>query len=556
MNITTLPQFYRNLNNLNRWREIIAVLSKYGLADWLKHFDFGLAKGFFRDTSGEALANLSRETRIRMALTELGPTFIKLGQVLSTRADLVGTRLADELQQLQTDVASDPPAVVRATLAAELGKPLDELFANFEDTPIASASIGQVHRAWLKTGQKVAVKVQHAGIEDVIRVDLDILAGLAPLAERIPEFANYRPRATVAEFQRTLRRELDFLREQRNLRRFAQDLADQPDVHIPAPFPELSTSRVLTMEFLDGIKVADAAGGSQNGHDLDQIARTGASMYLEMIFTNGLYHADPHPGNLILLEGNKVGLVDFGMVGRIDENLRESIEEMLLGILDQDAEQVATIITRLGSVPPDLDYNTLSIDVAEFVSQYGNQNLREFSLSAALTDVTEIIRRYHIMLPARAAMLLKVLIMLEGTARLLSPDFSLMELISPYRRKMLWRRVSPARRMKKLSRIYSEFERLAEILPRRLTDMIAQMHSGKFDVHLDHRGLEPSVNRLVLGMLASALFLGSSLLVSHKVAPTYYDVSILGAAGMSLSIFLGWRLLRAINKSGHLRRHD
>jgi ubiquinone biosynthesis protein len=556
MKITTIPQFYRNLNNLNRWREIIAVLSKYGLADQLSHFDYGLAKGFFRDHSGEALANFSRETRIRLALTELGPTFIKLGQVLSTRGDIVGTRLADELQQLQTDVACDPPDVVRATLLGELGKPVDELFSAFEDVPIASASIGQVHRAWLKTGEKVAVKVQHAGIEEQVRVDLDILAGLAPLAERIPEFANYRPRAIVAEFQRMLRRELDFLREQRNLRRFAQDMAGQSDVRIPAPYPELSTSRVLTMEFLDGVKLSDAASGLQNGFDLDRIARTGARMYLEMIFANGLYHADPHPGNLILLEDNTVGLVDFGMVGRIDENLRESIEEMLLGILDQDAEQVTTIITRLGAVPPDLDYTALGIEVAEFVSQYGHQNLREFSLSGVLTDVTEIIRRFRIMLPARAAMLLKVLIMLEGTARLLSPDFSLMELIGPYRNKMLWRRISPARRMKKLSRIYGEFERLAEILPRRVSDMLGQMQSGKFHVHLDHRGLEPSVNRLVLGMLVSALFLGSSLLLSHNVAPRYYDVSILGAVGMSGSIVLGLRLLWAINNSGHLDRRE
>ncbi len=556
MKITTIPQFYRNLNNLHRWREIIAVLSKYGLADWLSRFDFGLAKGFFRDHSGEALANLSRETRIRLALTELGPTFIKLGQVLSTRGDLVGTRLADELQQLQTDVACDAPDVVRATLARELGRPLDEIFSAFEDTPIASASIGQVHRAWLISGQKVAVKVQHAGIEDQVRVDLDILAGLAPFAERIPEFSNYRPRATVAEFQRMLRRELDFLREQRNLLRFAQDLAGQPDVRIPAPFPELSTSRVLTMEFLDGIKLSDAVSGQGNGYDLEHLARTGAKMYLEMIFANGVYHADPHPGNLILLDHNTLGLVDFGMVGRIDETLREAIEEMLLAILDQDAEQVTTIITRLGAVPSNLDYATLGIDVADFVAQYGHQNLSEFSLSAALTDVTEIIRRYHIMLPARAAMLLKVLIMLEGTARLVSPDFSLMELIGQYRHKMLWRRMSPKRRIKKISRIYSEFERLAEILPRRLTEMLGQMQSGKFDVHLDHRGLEPSVNRLALGMLVSALFLGSSLLLSHNVPPLVRDVSLLGSVGMSISIVLGLRLLWAINKSGHLDRRE
>jgi ubiquinone biosynthesis protein len=305
------------------------------------------------------------------------------------------------------------------------------------------------------------------------------------------------------------------------------------------------------MEFLDGIKLSDACAEAAGNYDLPQIARTGAQMYLEMIFANGVYHADPHPGNLILLENNQLGLVDFGMVGRIDENLRAAIEEMLLAILDQDAEQVAAIITRLGAVPADLDYNTLGIDVADFVSQHGHQNLSEFSLSAALTDVTEIIRRYHIMLPARAAMLLKVLIMLEGTSRLVSPEFSLMELIGEYRHKMLWRRLSPARRMKKLNRIYGEFERLAELLPRRLTDMLGLMQSGKFDVHLDHRGLEPSVNRLV-----SALFLGSSLLLSHNVPPKFHDISVLGAVGMAASLVLGLRLLWAVNKSGRLDRRE
>ncbi len=556
MKISTIPQFYRNLNNLHRWREIIATLSKYGLADWLSRFDYGLAKGFFRDDSGEVLTNLSRETRIRLALTELGPTFIKLGQILSTRADLIGIPLADELQQLQTAVAADPPEVVRATVASELGRSVDEIFSVFEDVPIASASIGQVHRAWLQSGEKVAVKVQHAGIEERVQVDLDILAGLAPLAERIPEFRNYRPRATVAEFQRTLRRELDFRREQRNLRRFADDLSNLADVRIPAPYPELSTGRVLTMEFLDGVKLSDASAQANGHYDREAFARTGAQMYLEMIFATGTYHADPHPGNLILLDDNRLGLVDFGMVGRIDESLRSAIEEMLLAILDQDAEQVASIITRIGAVPPDLDYNLLGIDVADFVAQYGHQNLSEFSLSAALTEVTEIIRRYHIMLPARAAMLLKVLIMLEGTSRLLAPEFSLMELIGAYRHKMLWRRLSPTRRVRKLQRIYGEFERLAEVLPRRLTDMLGQMQSGKFDVHLDHRGLEPSVNRLALGMLVSALFLGSSLLLSHNVPPKFHDVSILGATGMAASLTLGLRLLWAINNSGHLDRRD
>jgi ubiquinone biosynthesis protein len=553
MKITTIPQIYRNLN---RGREIVSILTKYGLADWLSRFDFEFTKGIFRDRSGEVLARLTRETRIRLALAELGPTFIKLGQILSTRSDLVGVRLAEELQQLQTDVRCDPPDQVRATLAAELGRPLDDVFAEFEMEPIASASIGQVHRAWLKNGDKVAVKVQHAGIEERVRVDLDILAGFAQLAEKIPEFVNYRPRAIVGEFQRMLRRELDFTRERRNLQRFARDLATFPELQIPAPYPELSTSRVLTMEYLDGLKLSDAFRDDQNGFDREQFARSGADVYLEMIFTNGFFHADPHPGNLILLDDNRIGMVDFGMVGRIDETLREAIEEMLLAIVNQDADQLAILITRLGAVPANLDYATLELDVADFVAHYGHENLREFNLSAALNEMIEIIRRYQITLPAGIAMLLKVLVMLEGTARLISPDFSLMELIAPYRRRMVWRRLSPARRVKKLRRIYAELERLAEVLPRRLTDMLEQMQSGKFDVHLDHRGLEPSVNRLVLGMLASALFLGSSLLVSHNVPPRYYDVSVLGATGIALSLFLGWRLLKAINKSGHLDRRE
>lgn len=553
MKITSIPQLYRNLN---RWREILSVLSKYGLADWISRFEIDFAKGLFKDRSGEVLARHTRETRIRLALAELGPTFIKLGQILSTRPDLVGVKLADELQLLQTEVKADPPEVVRATIEAELGQPIDELFAEYDAEPLASASIGQVHRARLKSGEPVVIKVQHADIERIVAVDLDIMAGLAQLAEKIPEFAMYRPHATVAEFQRMLRRELDFGREERNLMQFAQDFAADETVRIPAAYPDLSTGRVLTMELISGVKFADSAKMSVAGFDPEEIARRGADLYLEMIFTHGLYHADPHPGNLILLDNNVIGLVDFGMVGRLDESLRENIEDLLMSIVNQDSEQVTAIITRLGAVPPELDYAALSVDVADFVSHYANQPLDEFNLSAALNEMTEMIRRFQIMLPARIGMLIKVLVMLEGTSRLVCPKFSLMAVMQPYRRRMLWRRASPARRLKKLRRVYGELEHLAQVMPRRVADILQQVQSGKFDVHLDHRGLEPSVNRLVLGMLASALFLGSSLLLTHKVPPLLNNVSVLGVSGCTLAIALGLRLLRAINKSGHLDRRN
>ncbi len=556
MKITTIPQVYRNAN---RWREILTILSKYGLAGWIGRFELPVVKGILRNRDGESLAHLSRETRIRLAIEELGPTFIKLGQVLSTRPDQIGMPLADELQKLQTSVPADDADDVRKTIETELDAPLETLFVDFETAPLASASIGQVHRARLASGADVVIKVQHTGIQRRMEVDLDILAGLAQLAEMLPELAPYRPQAMVVEFRRVVRRELDFAREARNLAQFTRNFRRNHHVRIPRCYPELSTQRVLTMEWLDGWRFSDPRLvhekqlGRESQIDLPLVARHGAEMYLEMIFHHGFYHADPHPGNLIVLEDGAIGLLDFGMVGRLDEALREDIESMLLAIGTQDAQLLTSLVMRLGAVPPGLDEAALSVDLSEFVAHYANQPADAFDLAGALTEMIEIIQRYHIVLPSTLAMLIKVLIMLDGTGRLLAPHFSLMELVQPYQRKLLQRRLSPARQMRKMRRIFSELEQLAEILPRRIRDILQQVESGKFDVHLDHRGLEPSVNRLVLGMMTSALFLGSSLLLAQHVWPIR-DVSVPGVAGMALCMFLGWRLLKAIGKSGHLGR--
>lgn len=550
MKITTIPNVYRNVN---RWGEILTILSKYGLADWVSRFDLAMVKGFLKARDGEALAHLSRETRIRLALEELGPTFIKLGQILSTRPDQVGMPLAQELQKLQTNVACDEPTAVRQTIEAELERPLETLFQDFDSTPLASASIGQAHRARLHTGEHVVVKVQHSGIRRRMEVDLDILAGLAQLAEKLPELQPYRPQATVAEFRRVVRRELDFAREARNLEQFQRNFADNPHVRIPQCYPALSTSRILTMEWLDGAKLSDPAARKIPGNDIRQVTQYGADAYLQMIFHDGFYHADPHPGNLVVLPENSIGLLDFGMVGRLDEQLREDIEDMLSAIVNQDSQQLTSLVMRLGATPSGLDEPALSVDLSEFVVHYANQPIESFDLAGALTEMIEIVQRYRIALPSTLAMLIKVLVMLEGTVRMMEPSFSLMELIQPYQKKMLRQRLSPARQMRKMRRIYSEVELLAEVLPRRLRDILQQVESGKFDVHLDHRGLEPSVNRLVLGMMTSALFLGSSLLISQTVWPLF-GVSVPGTLGMLLSMFLGWRLHRAITNSGRLGR--
>jgi ubiquinone biosynthesis protein len=562
MRIPNIPQVYRNVR---RWSEILAVLSRYGLADWLSQFNIEFINNRLKNRDGEILSKHTREARIRMALTDLGPSFIKLGQLLSTRSDLVGVNLATELRTLQTDVPADSSETVRQIVEEELGQPIDRIFIEFADKPLASASIGQVHLARLFSGQQVVVKVQHAGIESKVSEDLDVLAGLAQLAEMIPDLARYRPVATAAEFARSLRRELDFGREERNLQQFAALFANNPHLRIPQANSDYCTPRVLTMEYIEGIPLGDANRLADMHFDLEEIARRGAEAYLDMIFTHGFFHADPHPGNLLVLPGNVIGLLDFGMVGRIDERLREDIEEMLMALVNQDVAELATIIRRIGEVPSDLNDAAFRSDVADFVGTWTTRSLDRFDLGGALNDLIDLIHRYKILLPAQIGLLLKVLISLEGTAKLLSPRFSLIEVMKPYQRSVLLRRLSPARQLRKLRRVFNEFEQLAEVLPRHVIQILEQVQAGKFDVHLEHRGLSPSVNRLVLGMLASALFLGSSLMLANKVPPLLFptnawlgikEISMLGLAGCVTSILIGLRLLRAIGKSGHLDNRD
>ncbi|MEN1679026.1 MAG: AarF/UbiB family protein [Planctomycetota bacterium] len=556
MKISTLPQLYRNAA---RWREILSVLSKYGLAGWLGRFELPLGTGWLKDSNGQLLGSMSQPVRVRRALEELGPTFIKLGQLLSTRPDLVGLELADELSKLQSGAPADDTAWVYQVIAEDLGQSVDECFTRFEDEPVASASVGQVHRAWLEDGSAVAVKVLHKGIEERVLDDTEILVGLAELAERLPDFRNYRPASLAVDFQRTIRRELDLGNERRRLDQFAGYFAGDPRVRLPRADADRSGPRVLTAEWIEGWKASDPALKEAKDIDLARVARNGAEVFIEMIFDHGVYHADPHPGNLLVLPGNVVGLVDFGMVGRLSDPLREDLEDMLMAVVANEPATLTAVITRVGQTPPELDEAELASDIAEFVEHYGNQSVGGLDLTGALSELIDIIQRRQITLPPSVGMLLKMLVQLEGTARLLSPDFSLLEVLEPHQKKMMLRRLSPVRQAKKLSRIYGEFEDLAEVFPRRVREILQQVQAGKFDVHLDHRGLEPSVNRLVLGMLTSAMFLGSSLMFSNGVMPIrgiwlLDGVSLPGFVGLCLSGLLGMRVLRAISKSGRLER--
>lgn len=526
-----------------RAAEVGGILAKYGLADWLAGSNFTLPKKYLTGLDGEPLTDHTRPARIRMAVSELGTTFIKLGQVLSTRPDLVGWEVAEELTKLQTDAPPDPAAVSRATIAAELGKPVDELFATFTDEPMASASIAQVHRATLPDGTPVVVKVQHPGIESRIHADLEILLLLAELAERSAELKRYQPVAVVSEFHRSLLRELDFGREQRNIQEFTANFRDSKTVRFPRVFAAQSTGRVLTMELLEGIRLQDSTKLDGVPVNRDELARRGAVFWMDMIFRDGFYHADPHPGNILVMQDGTLGIMDCGMVGRIDEGMREGVEEILISVATADAQMLATTLMRLCMPPPDFREEAFVSDLSDFISFYGSQPIERFQLGNALNEIARSISRYRLVLPGGIAQILKVLVMLDGTAKLLSPRINLIEIIGPYQHKIVLRQMSPRRQWKKLHRLLSEWRHLAQTMPRGLGELLKQVQDGQFDVHLEHRRLEPSVNRLVMGMVTSALFVGSSLLLSNRVPPMFGEHSIPGAAGCIVSGFLGLRLL-------------
>jgi len=500
-----------------------------------------------------------------MALTDLGPTFIKLGQVLSLRPDLVGSAQAAELQLLQANVPADPPEAVARTIESELKGSIPELFREFDQTAMASASIGQAHRARLPDGTAVVVKVQHENIRGKIHEDLEVLAGLAGLAERIPEFAVWRPREIVSQLSRSLKRELSFTQEQANLIMLKEALSGLSGIRIPEAFASHSSHRVLTMSLLSGESINQVSDPEKySDEDREEFARRIADLYVEMIFVKGLYHADPHPGNILIEHDGSLGLLDFGMVGRIDDALRDNIEEMLWALSLKDSALLTSIIKRVGKVPQNVDDSLLSNDITDLIGTYGNQPIERIDLATALNDATDILHRHRIVLPSQLGMLIKTLVTLQGTIRQTSPKFSLLEAIEPMFKRMWRSRLSPWRQARRLRRLYIEVETLVEKLPGQISSLMELVQSGKLDVHLSHRGLSPSINRLVLGLLTSSLLLGSSILMASNVPPLLFinggpfglkNLSMIGLGGFILSLIVTIRILLAINRSGHLDPH-
>ena len=554
----------RTYRNLNRYRQILAVLLKYGFGDLLEllKLDQYVAAGLQLISKKQPIKveKLTRPQGLRMALEELGPTYIKLGQILSTRPDLIPVDFLQELSKLQDKVPPFPAHAARKIIETELGVMLENLFAQFDDTPLASASIGQVHRAQLQDGREVALKVQRPGIQKVIEVDLEIMLHLATLMEHhIEELAFHRPIKIVEEFARTLEKELDYLLEAANMERAALNFSDDPSTYIPAVFRELSTTRVLTTECVKGIKVSDIGQLDVAGLDRKLITSRGADILLRMIFEHGFFQADPHPGNIFVLPDNVICLIDFGMVGSVDRQTRETFVDLLDGIVKKDAPKVANVLLQLTDWEEEPDSRAFEIDVTDFMAYHLFRPLKDVRIGKLLHHLLELASRHRLRIPPNIFLMMKSMTTVEGVARILDPEFDLFNRVAPFIRSVLLERYSPQRLSTDAFQMTADLIKFTRRFPQDLLDIARLVRRQQLCLKIEDRGLERTLsthdqisNRLSFSIIIAALIIGSALIVISEIPPLFYGISLIGIIGFTAAALMGIWLLVAILRKGRL----
>ena len=494
---------------------------------------------------------------MRLTLEELGPTFIKLGQLLSTRPDLVPPAYADELAKLQDDAPPVPVDEIRDAIRQELGAEPEELFSRFDAEPLAGASIGQAHTARLHDGTEVVVKVRRPGVVARIEEDLDILRNLAATASRRWEAARaYDLPGVAQEFAASLRRELDYLQEGRNAERFAENFAGT-DVAIPRVFWGTTTSRVLTLERMAGIKIDDLPALDAADIDRQRLARRGADTVLKMIFDDRFFHADPHPGNMFVQADGTLALIDFGMVGEVDEQLQERLTDFLVGFTRGDPEELASALVRLSVGGDRVDEDALRAALVPFVALYHGRPLGEIRMGDLITQLFTLLREHHLRLPAEMAALFRVLVMAEGMGVRLDPAFDLQEALTPYAERLMRERMTLSAIVRRLAGSSIDTAQLLLDLPGGLRRLLKMLDSRGVEVHLRATELEPLMgraerigNRLVAGMVTAALIGGIGELVAGERRWRSWEGALLGAGVSAVSVLGGYLLLTARRRRG------
>lgn len=553
----------RNIRSIRRYLNIVRVLSTYGFDQALEML--GLAdmvvrsKKLFRRSMPD-IARLTAAERMRLALEELGPTFIKLGQILSTRPDVIPHSFVHEFEKLQDNVPSFPFEEVLFQISTELGGPVEQFFSEIDPVPLAAASIAQVHRARLNTGEEVAVKVRRPGIVAVVEADIGALMALAGLAERhVSGSEIYDPAGIVREFARTIRREMDFTREGHTIEKFRDNFVKTPWMYFPRVYWEQSSRGVLTMEYVAGVKVSDREKLIDQGLDVKLLARRGADTFLEMVLNHGFFHGDLHPGNVLILPGNVICLLDYGIVGRLDEELKTFLTDILAAIVRRDMDEVISILLFSGDISDTMDIRSLKRDLFNFIDGYYEIPLKEIEVGRVLTEFIEIITLYNIRIASELMLLIKSLVLIEGMGRALDPAFDMVDHLRPFIVKAIRHKFSPLRVSREINQILSSYLSLARNIPRDLKEIINRINRNKFKIDLEHRGLDKftadfdrSINRLSTSMILAAMIIGSSIIMQTDKGPKIMDFPMMAFMGYTVAGFVGLWLVYAIIRSGRM----
>ena len=547
--------------DMGRLNQILGVFIRHGFGDSVRRL--GLADRLER--AGHALkwehaadlARLEPPVQVRLAIEELGPTFVKLGQILAGRADLFGPDWIAEFEKLHSRVPALPLEQLRPQLREDLGGEPEDVFARFDTEPLAAASIAQVHRAQLKDGTEVVVKIRRPGISDTIAADLRLLGRLAALAEaELPALKPYRPQQLVRELARSLQRELDLASECRSAERIAAHMAGLPWIVVPRVHWDFTKERINVQDFVDGIPGHELARLDAAGLDRRLLAQRGAQAVLKQIVEDGLFHADPHPGNVFYLPGNRIAFVDFGMVGRLSVRRREELLQLLLGLVERNPRTVADVLLDWTGDDHGVHLSTLESEIEAFVDQYHGAPLSELNLGQMLGDVTAILREHHLGLPSDLALLIKAFITLEGMGRGLDPGFHMTTEALPQLRQVVRARYRPKvvalRAWQTLRRTLA----VAEQLPHDVTRLLRNARRGRVHVgidvaHLKRVGdqIDRAANRLTMALVIASLIIGSSIVMTVQGGPTLFGLPAFGFIGFASAFVGGLWLVRAIWRS-------
>lgn len=556
----------RRFRSFRRYNQIIRVFVKYGFKDLVYQLiesgSFKWLRRLIPRTTRKKAALHSKWARMRMVCEDLGPTFVKFGQILSNRPDLLPPKLIQELEKLQDSVPPFSGKQAVSVIETELKKSTQVLFSKFNQKPFASASIAQVHKAQFSDGTVVAIKIQRPGIREVIEEDVKVMYTLAAIFERrIPSLKAFDPTGLVRHFEESIYRELDFIHESINLQRFKNNIDEdenERNISCPEVHRDYTTAKVLTMEFVRGIKISELEELERHGHDPKRVGKLLAESYIKQIFQYGFFHADLHPGNILVRPDGGLYLLDFGLMGSIMTKDIEMFGRLFVAVKDKDVKKIIQSFQQMSGQFTVKNMRNFEYAINEFVNNFSVRSLHENEMSTVLLELKDIIVEHGLKVPAHFFLLARSMVTVEGVIRKLDPDLDMLELAAPYMRRVVARKLNPLSWGKKFLTSLYDLGTTMEDFPRDLKNAIRRINSGQVNVNLSHQGIDPmvhTVNRvtkqIVSAVLIAGLFVGSVLLIIYDIGPKWQEYSIFGLIGMGIAMIIVLGMVRDIWKGDH-----